>query len=695
MINKYFVNCRGATFNKVHATEWDESGHMPRLASPFLPYTSNFDEQVMTFVGSNKTSNWLHWDSDEASTQLDYLKGIGINLVRVYGDMYCWGAFTTRYLTAVSELAALCNAKKMYIQWVLFDGYTDEDTPSANYDIGYFDPSTSYESVSWGIKRWQRCPNVNANDLSTNYDYYKQSYGLPTRDASSMAVSGDSYVTDMVSAAGSSKATLSWEVMHDVNMLANEPEGFGFVTSAINKVNSIKYPNQKTTFSAKNINAFDDPIEPGGSVYPDTYSSGIVELLTPLVDFVCELTTNFTTPGFINSYLRLQDFSTKTGKPVMLIDSFNESLVTPFDLFKFSKDFNIGVICEGMVDRSFSRKPNNSTKGILYDDGQSRRYSDASSIVDKAYTDGIGKSKVSTPTEKTSWELLVKENLNASSFDRFNTFEETGAYSWSSIYNASREYVDYSAIPVGFSPMASSVSSTFAGWGLVGDSTLYNNLELFSSIATIRSNLIRDPLSSTNWRSDVERDQFGHKILTKLIKLTEDLDMHKPHNYYNTTNYTTTTASGYLASSYQESLFSSASAFLPMSLTKTDTFNASPFVGTPRYLSAMVVSEGPYREDENYLQKPLGYWIRTDTFKNGCCNYISTSSVEVSSMDISAVDIIGNYIDWPAYDVLFLDWSDNLYNAYVNINNNLRQYLLTTLGDDRVSSYLPEQSYLP
>jgi hypothetical protein len=688
MVDKYFVNCRGATFNKVHTSEWDNSGGLPRLSSPFAPYREDFNNELMTFVGSNKSANWINWDSTEASNQLDHLKKIGVNLIRVYGDLFCWAQFKDKYLSAVDQLAKLCNQKKMYIQWVLFDGYTDGDTSSTSHDLGYFDPSTPCEAVAWGIKRWQRCPNINENDLSQTQDYWQTWFGLPTRTPSSMTTSGDAYVTDMVATAGKYKSALSWEVMHDVNILSTETQGYDFLTSAINKVNSIKRAGQKTTFSAKYINALSAAIASDVSIKPDVYNDDIVTKLTPLVDYVCELTTNFTTLGFINSYLRLKDFSTKTGKPVMLIDSFNDSLMTPFDLFSFAKDFRIGVICEGMVDRSFSRKPHNDTKGILYDDGLARRVLDASSVSNKAYADGIGKFKTTVPSEKSSFTILP-EVIQASSFSRFNNHGVVGHDVWSSIYEAVRSFPEYSGIPVGYLPPPSSVSSTFLGWGTVGDASSYQGNDLFTTLQAIRTELTDNQLQ--DFVDDVERDKHGYKLLTRLIKLTQDLDLRKGHNYYNTETYLAAETSGFIASSYQEAVFSSASAFMPQSLTKDTNYNANPFIGTPRYFSSIANDDGFYRDKSNYFQKPVCYWLRGSGFSNGACYYTTTPSVDLD--DNLSVDIIGSYIDWPEYDLKLQDWADNLYNAYVNFNNNIKTYIDDNIP--RLAGYLETQSYLP
>ena len=182
--------------------------------------------------------------------------------------------------------------------------------------------------------------------------------------------------------------------------------------------------------------------------------------------------------------------------------------------------------------------------------------------------------------------------------------------------------------------------------------------------------------------------------MTRLIKLTQDLDLYKGHNYYNATNYLESDTSGFIASSYQEAVFSSASAYMPKSITKTIANTASPFIGTPRYFSSIALSDGFYRDNSNYFQKPLCYWSRNgDKSSSGACFY--SQGVIIEDLDTSSVDIIGSYIDWEEYDTQLQNWSNHLYDAYVNFNNNLRTYLINTLGESRVKDYLQEQSYLP
>jgi hypothetical protein len=675
---KYFVNCRGATFNKVHSNEWDESGQMPRLVSPFIPYTNTFNTNIMTFAGSTKTSNWLYYDDQEAEEQVQYLKDIGVNLIRIYGDMYCWATFKERYLNAVDSLSRICNNKKMYTQWVLFDGYTDGDTSSVNHSLGYFDPSTIYEAVSWGIKRWQRCPNINSNDLSQTYNYWKVHYGMPTRHPSSMVVSGDAYVTDMVNTAGKFFGALSWEIMHDVNILSTETSGYQFLVSAINKVNSIKSPRQKTTFSARNINASSAYVT--GTTTPDIYNSSIVSSLTPLVDYVCNINSNFTCLGLINNYITLKDFSQKTGKPVMIIDSFVEHPGTSYDLFKFSKDFNIGVIAEGVVDRSLTRKPLNTKKGIIFDDGTCRSSKDVNAIKDKTISDGfVGIFSLSKSiVQKNSYSIIEGDTeYSGSSFDRFNYFHEQGINAWDTILNTVRQIPEYKDISIGYSPIDASSNSKSNGWGIVGDGSDYTVSGLFTELSSLSSTIYNTPLSAIG--SEIDRDKACYKRIMKLIKLTEDLNMYKGHNYYNATNY----VSSFISSSLQESLFIAASAFMPRSITKNSDYNESPFIGTPRYFSSLALIEGHLRDPSALLQKPICYWIRPSGGTIGCCIYNGgvTGTVSNSSNVISL-------LNWQSYDVKLRTWISALYNAYVNFNNNLRNYLINNLQESEVSNYL-------
>ena len=686
MVNKYFVNCRGATFNKVHADEWAKSGGLPRMSTPFQPVTTEYDKDLMIFAGSTKTSNWLHWDSDEANIQLDHLNKIGVNLIRVYGDMFTWDALGSKYLESVESLSKLCNSKKIYIQWVLFDGYTQDDTPFNGHSLGYFDPSTIPEAMSWGMRRWQRCPTINANSLSGTRDFYKLVEDIPTRSVSSLTPKVESYISDMLSTAGKYRSALAWEVMHDVNILDTENNGYSFLTAAINKVNSLKTANQKTTISSKYLNAYSTK---GSNGVPDVYDSTLIDQVVPLLDYVCELTTNFTILGFINSYRRLLDFSSKTNKPFILVDSFNESLLTPSEFFNFGKDFNVGVICEGLVDRAMSRKPNNDTKGILYDDGSCRRVVDVSAINSKAASDGIGFTKYSIATQKTEFSNLY--GTVASSFERFNAHGDFGHWTFSSMLEAHAGYPEFSGIPIGYLPMASSVSSTKNGWGVVGEGLGYGyeNNYLFSSLK-LWSQYGNKNFAS--WKlfqyvSDpVDKDKEGSKMLAKLIRLTQDLDMTFGHNFHNAEGYSIPSL---VSPATQTNVQTYASGYLPTSLTKSSGYNKSPLVGSPRFFSNLSPSDGGYRQSVTDLDKPFCYWNRPSGYASGCCDY--SAAITVGTMDAEYTDILNTKIDWASYDTDFFYWSAYLYNAYVEANNNLKTYL-ESLGDSRVSNYLVTQT---
>ena len=65
-----------------------------------------------------------------------------------------------------------------------------------------------------------------------------------------------------------------------------------------------------------------------------------------------------------------------------------------------------------------------------------------------------------------------------------------------------------------------------------------------------------------------------------------------------------------------------------------------------------------------------------------------------NTIGYTETNIVGDFIDWVAYDIRLRAWATDLYNAYVNLNNNLRDYLINSLGDSRVSNYLQEQPYI-
>ena len=675
---KYFVNCRGATLNQVHTTEWDESGLMPRLAAPFLPYTSSLNTDIMTFCGSTKSSNWLYFDADLVRSQITKLRSIGVNLIRVYGDMYCWALMGSDYLSSVAAIADICEEKKIYTQWVLFDGYTEGDTSSTSHALGYFDPSTVYEGLAWGIKRWQRCPNVANN-------------GLPTRNPSSMVASGNSYVTDMVTTVSSYRSTLSWEVMHDVNIQSTESQGYNFVTSAISKVRSLIPASQKITFSTRDLNCLSAIVT--GTVRPDIFSSGIVSSLTPLVDYVCSINSRSNLISQIENYIGLVDFSRKTGKPVMILDSFTDNANTEKELIDFSRDFKIGIILEGIADRTFSNKPFNSNKGLLYDDGEVRDSENVGLFVEKTKLDGFLKARdlVKLVTEKITFDTLTTQiEIDApeppdpedppiippvETFDRFNQFGKYGITAWNTIYNASRVMPEYSGIPIGFADLDYQRRS---GYGLVGDGSLYSKDGVFITLLNLITELTAYGLNTIS--NNLTRDKLAYNRITKLITLTNDLNMYKGHNYYGASSY----GYGFLASATQEAVYSACIDFMPRSLTKNSDYIITPYIGTPRYLSSVTLLDGPYRESMSNCQKPICFWLRPSGYASGSCLYSSPINL---ATDDGASNILAK-LNWTLYDSKLLTWANAVYAAYIELNNALKTYLDSTFGDSRLEGYL-------
>src|SRR5689334_95657 len=125
---QYFINCRGMDFSPVHADTWERSGHIQTIIPPFRGQTSSMDPDQLIFNGSTRISTWLHFNRDEIRTQLKYLKSCGVNLLRIHLDLYSWAALGQEFLNRANYIARLANDHKMYIQWVLFEGDSAEDT---------------------------------------------------------------------------------------------------------------------------------------------------------------------------------------------------------------------------------------------------------------------------------------------------------------------------------------------------------------------------------------------------------------------------------------------------------------------------------------------------------------------------------------------------------------------------------------
>lgn len=246
----FFYNCRGADFFPSYGSVWDKSGGLPSVSrNLFHGLTQSMESDSLIFNGSTRISTWAHYNKIEVAKQMVSLKGIGINLLRIHLDLYCWLALGQKFIDRIRDMAAIATTNHMYIQWVLFDSYTKDDTPGISnsnklHSIGGTDPASLSQAMDNGLANYQRCPTV-------------FNHQLMTRDPSSMSPSGDAYIVAVASALSGSPATLTWEVMANIefNSLLNpsDSKGYEFVLAVINKLRTVIPANQKITASFNNL----------------------------------------------------------------------------------------------------------------------------------------------------------------------------------------------------------------------------------------------------------------------------------------------------------------------------------------------------------------------------------------------------------------------------------------------------------
>jgi hypothetical protein len=246
----YFINCRGADFFPTYESTWEKSGHIPTtVRNLFQGLTSSMDSAALMFNGSTRISTWVHFNEKEVSDQIRLLKSAGINLLRIHLDLYCWASMGDKFIQRIKTMGRLAQDNKMYVQWVLFEADTPDDFPGKDtkgryHEIGGYDPQNLEDAMINGLHHYQRCPTV-YNDH------------FLTRHPSSMVVSGNTYIEDVVEALSGYKSTLTWEVMANVGfdsvLNPADVSAYNFLASAISKTNSLIPAHQNVTTSFKKV----------------------------------------------------------------------------------------------------------------------------------------------------------------------------------------------------------------------------------------------------------------------------------------------------------------------------------------------------------------------------------------------------------------------------------------------------------
>jgi len=643
----YFTNCRGSDFLPSYPSVWNKSGGIPTMFHPFAGAPESMDSNVMYFAGTTRTSLWTHFNRSDVLNQMTLLKNTGFNLLRIPLDFYCWSALGSTFLTNAQYIASKAVDLKLYIQWVLFEGDTQEDVSGIDslgrrHQIGGKDPETLPQAISKGLHYWQRCPTV----------YNSQ---LMTRHPSSLANVGNSYLSSVIGALSSYSSTLAWEVMANVyfDSSANPADvsGYAFLTSAITKVKSLKPSRQKVTASYKYLTTI--PTSP-------YYSLNLLKTLSSL-DFVCykashttEVDRNITYANAISSILISK-------KPIMAVDV---GLPSHFnflsdEIYEFDK-LQIGWITDALIDNNYSVKSNNNSRGLIYPDGSVRNYVDASAIKNKFCKDNniVGSAKKlqlsRIPKQKTNFEEnTLAQTVYSTNFTKMSQWGDVGQNLWNDVKSYISSIPDYSGISSKYAPYDSSIYSKSNGWELANTELSFSRNNFSNFFEYIIRDILDFPLEA--YQDEIERDKKAFKRINTLERLQRSLPITLSGPLYRT-QYDPS----FIASSTQKGILDAYQYFKPLKYGGQESI---PYIGTPRYFSSLNKYESDptkstlYSEPLGNCQKPIGFF--NNYTASGSCFYKSA----VTTNKQTPQDVI-NKIDWAVYDDLITTWLKYILEAY-------------------------------
>ena len=712
----YFNNCRGVDFTPVYDSIWWESGHVPTTTSSFSGITPTMNSDELKFNGATYISTWAHFREKDIIQQINLLKKSGVNLLRVHLDLFAWAALGDKFISRIKKLARIAQDKKIYLQWVLFESDTPNDTSGLDstarlHAAGGKDPSSLYDAMASGLVGFQRCPTI-------------FQHSLVTRSPSSMETSGNYYFEDVVEAVSSYKSTLNWEVMSNIDFNSTENpsdvSAYSFVTSAITKLKQLIPDNQKVTCSFKYLT---------GDTKNIKFSQEKINICSSL-DFICYKFNESVGPfkKYYN-YLQAMVAASISNKPLLPINAgdYSELNSLKSDISDLSS-LNMGFIADSIVDRNLSNKYKNDSKGLIFVDGQVRSKEDSTKL--KEITKDII-SKIKDSSNKFFNKILFSDfqqkfdfyskQLQISDYgpytsqeysalglfkrweNRFSVSETSSA--WYEIRNSilesrnSSSIVDLNLDTIGtnFAPFASNPLSKKQGLAyesnanylelndliLGQNSTFLNNVlnyffdpfnllsneyRLFFSFDAINQiwNLLNP--SFPNAYSDYTRNKLVYYKIKLLEKLQEALPIQElegitvgqePLGY----------PVNLLDPGTRNLILQSYYPFAPSSSWKLESSSVVPYVSDPTLFKGFMGGL-----NLSAANKPVCFYSRDAGHPSGACYY--KSGVGVIPEFSSTQDVFNDCIDWKKYDDELTTWFLRISLGFAECTNSFENYYL-------------------
>jgi hypothetical protein len=384
---KYYINCRGANYLPVMESEWAKSGHLPRYPElsvfGFINPGQGFPTSA-SFQGVNKISQWWYYNSDDNDRCLSLLRGIGMNSIRVFTDIYVWARDRDKFWNSINDFHRLCDKHKIRVQWVIWDGVFINQAPQPT------NRSQTVSSLEHGlVSQWRAVP----------HDF----------EVSSQAQAENFFTTCAVPFIDEfAQNTSAYQSLWSIDLKNEGPSSMVWLTSATglrfkSLLSSIdvKYTiGHGAGYDPYNSNeALDNGLGegPGGtySHYPN-----FIYQLSSVIDFgsIHPYTSNR------YSYLKYLRESVsgaqQIGLPAMINEShFPDNFSWIRDELRITSSFEYGVMgFDALIDYSYSFEPFRDSQGVLFIDGTARSKRDADTYVEMA--------------SSTNWFSPLQLNLN-------------------------------------------------------------------------------------------------------------------------------------------------------------------------------------------------------------------------------------------------------------------------------------------
>lgn len=390
MVDRYFCNCRGLNYVAVYPELWDtpptDLGTFSYEASVGgIPIGSVPISETYRGVAS-PIAMWRWYTPSDVNTHFGYLKGIGVNCVRVWLSYFVWHEHEKglvgpdselTFLQALESLASIADIHRIRVIWVLWDGFGG-------------DPKLEYPYTS--IDQWYSQPGEDLATSSFFYDGSAFTYtvaGSITTDVNFQA--GKLYVTDVINTVKDHQCTLMYDIM-------NEPIGDSFLTDFVT-TNAEFIRTLDTDTSHKITIGF-----AGARPYDNNVSS---MMNSPFVDVLSFHPYNITTQAF-NEVVRLAELLSEnldTEKPLFTSEGGSPGIYMRYEKFmEHCRSQNLGFVSFGaMIDDPQSQFPVKGKSGYFHPDGTIRDPLAITKFMSLGQEDGVLPTFTPVPIERTEY----------------------------------------------------------------------------------------------------------------------------------------------------------------------------------------------------------------------------------------------------------------------------------------------------